>query len=38
MENDFVKMGQNSKKFVEEKFDWIQIAKKTFNEYKELLK
>lgn len=38
LDNDFKKMGENSKKFVEEKFDWIQIAEKTLGEYKELLK
>ncbi|HSQ87682.1 glycosyltransferase family 4 protein [Romboutsia sp.] len=38
LEEDLVKMGENSKKLVEEKFDWIQIAKKTLHEYKELLK
>lgn len=38
LENDFIKMGENSKKFVEEKFDWIQIAEETLHEYKGLLK
>jgi glycosyltransferase involved in cell wall biosynthesis len=38
LENDFIKMGENSKKFVEDKFDWIQIAEQTLSEYKELLK
>ncbi len=38
LENDFVKMGENSKRFAEEKFDWIQIAEATLYEYQELLK
>jgi len=38
LENDLLNMGKNSKKFVEEKFDWLQIAEQTLNEYKRLLK
>ena len=38
LDNDYVKMGENSKKFVEDKFDWIQISEQTLSEYKGLLK
>jgi len=38
LDNDYVKMGENSKIFVEDKFDWIQIAEQTLGEYKGLLK
>ena len=38
LDKDLVKMGENSKKFVEDKFDWIQIAEQTLSEYKELVK
>jgi glycosyltransferase involved in cell wall biosynthesis len=38
LESGLIKMGENSRKMVEESFDWIQIAKKTYNEYQVLLK
>lgn len=38
LDSDFKKMGRNSKKFVEEKFDWMQIAEQTLSEYRELVK
>lgn len=38
LEKDLIRMGEHSKKFVDENFDWVQIAKKTLNAYKEVLK
>lgn len=37
LDNDFVKMGNKSKKFVDQNFDWIKIAEHTLQEYNELL-
>lgn len=36
LDNNFVKMGENSKIFVKDKFDWMQIAEQTLSEYKGL--
>jgi len=38
LENDYIEMGNKSKEFVNQSFDWLKIAEHTLNEYKELLK
>ena len=38
LDNDYVQMGNRSKVFVDQSFDWLKIAEHTLQEYKELLK
>lgn len=38
LESDYVGMGNKSKEFVDQNFDWLKIAEQTLHEYKELLK
>jgi len=37
LENDYIKMGKNSKEIVDKNFDWIKIARKTMEEYKSVI-
>lgn len=38
LESNYVQMGNRSKEFVDQNFDWLKIAEQTLHEYKELLK
>ena len=38
LDSDYSKMGKKSKEMVDKYFDWIEIAKKTLNEYKSIIK